>query len=159
MHSPYWPNSIMLFLQICQLQIYSMMWVSHSTTLQRSSVWASDRGDQWIEGPSDQGMLFQCLIVQFWQACVNCSFSLLTGLAPSVVFCCCSPSASVLDMCVQRWDCADLCLKQLVVWVSIARLSSWSSFPNLLWALIITGPICQHKYCSLDLLSFLDHSL
>ncbi len=40
-------------------------------------------------------------------ASVSCSY--LTGAAPGVVFCCCSPSASGFDvLCVQRWYSAHL---------------------------------------------------
>ncbi len=40
-------------------------------------------------------------------ASVSCSY--LTGAAPGVVFCCCSPSASGFDvLCVQRWYSAYL---------------------------------------------------
>ncbi len=53
---------------------------------------------------------FQSSIVQFWWACENHSLRfLLIGAAPSVVFCCCRPSASGFDvLCVQRWYSAFL---------------------------------------------------
>ncbi len=48
------------------------------------------------------------VLSNFWWACANCSLSFLF-LAPGVVFCCCSPSASEFDvLCIQRWYSAYL---------------------------------------------------
>lgn len=54
----------------------------------------------------DQAVFLQPSIFQFWWAyfCYQ-----LTGVAPSVVFCCSSPSASRFDvLCIQRCSSADL---------------------------------------------------
>ncbi len=84
---------------------------------------------------------------------VSCSY--LTGTAPGVVFCCCSPSASGFDvLCVQR-----CILHMLVIWVTVAFLSSLTNLPILLWPLTSSRHFHSHNCRSLDIFSFSDHSL
>ncbi len=108
---------------------------------------------------SDQATFFQSSIVQFWWACANCSlrFLFLADMrAPGVVFCCYSPSASGFDvLCIQKWYSANL----VVIWVNVAFLSSLTSLLILLWPLSSKRHFCPHNCRSLDIFSFLDHSL
>ncbi len=63
-------------------------------------------------------------------ASVSCSY--LTGVAPGVVFCCCSPSASGFDvLCIQRWYSTYLGCNEWLF--ELLLLSSLTSLSILLW--------------------------
>lgn len=77
--------------------------------------------------PSDQPTFVQCSVVQYLRACVvSISSSKLTGVAPAVVSCCCSPSSSRLDaLCCQRWYSSSLgCNRWLFRLLSVYHLPS-----------------------------------
>lgn len=61
--------------------------------------------------------IFTIFYFQFWWACVNCSLSFPKGVAPGVVFCYCSQSASGLDIWVQK------CSRAYLVGVGLCGLA------------------------------------
>ncbi len=75
-----------------------------------------------IETPQTRQRFFNLLLSNFGesvQIVASVSCFKLTGAAPGVVFCCCSPSASGFDvLCVQRWYSAYLgCLSYCCLYI------------------------------------------
>ena len=149
----------------------SMMRISRSTSSQRCSIGnliyflfryatnpTATECHGWNRDSSDQATFFQSSIVQFWWACVNCSLSFLLfaeRVSPGVLFCCCSPSSSRFHVwCVQRWYSAFHWLERVLIWVTVAFLSSGTSLPILLWPLTSTRHFRPHNCHALDIFSF-----
>jgi len=91
----------------------------------------------------DQAKLFQSSIVKFWCA---------GGLAPSVFFCCYSPSASRCTMlCAQRCSSTNLVVYK---WLFELLLPFYRPKPViLLRPLTSTKDFHPQNYCSLDIFS------
>ncbi len=108
-------------------------------------------------------VFFQSSIVQFWWSCVNCSLCFLfladrSGtrwgllLLEPICFRVRCVVCSEMVFCIS-W------LYRVVIWVTVAFLSSLTSLLILLWPLTSTRHFRPHNCWSLDIFSFSDHSL
>ncbi len=115
-----------------------------------------------IETHQTRQRFYNLLLYNFGESVwivVSVSCSQLTGAAPGVVFCCCNPSASVFDVCVFR----DGILHTLVVtsdylsYCCLSIISKQSAHSHLTSDI---NKVFSSTHCrSLDIFSFLDHSL
>jgi len=129
-----------------------------------SKIWMSKQKSRPIK-PGNSSPVYYCLILV---TCGNCRLSFLfleslTGVAPSVYFCCCSPSAS-------RFGCV-VCSEMLFCRPQRPNACFFFSFFLVAVAFVLyqfepvwpfSSDLCRFclQVCpSLDIISFLDHSL
>lgn len=78
------------------------------------------------------GSLDKIKDIQAQWVSAHCSIRLRTGVEPDVVFSCCSPSASRLEMFCEMLFCSSRVCR-VVIWVTLAFLSAQTGLAVPLW--------------------------